>query len=123
MTLQMLTTSSEPTLLTLALEGQLNALTSPELERFVTDLDVQVKTLILDLNRLSFVSSAGLRVFAKARKAMQAREGKLCFVRLSPQVKRVFDIIKVVPPATIFQDEQELDSYLAHMQDQPYEDE
>jgi len=118
MTLHILTASSEVASLTLMLDGQLNAVTAPALEQLITHLDARITTLILDLSRLSFVSSAGLRVFAKTRRTMQSREGKLGFVNLSPQVQKVFDIVKVVPPSEIFCNEEELDSYLACMQDE-----
>jgi hypothetical protein len=39
-------------------------------------------------------------------------------VNLSPQVQKVFDIVKAVPYAEIFRSEEELDAYLASMQRQ-----
>jgi anti-sigma B factor antagonist len=117
MALRILTGSPDPTSTTLTLEGQLDAVTAPELEQFLaTYLDAGNKTLVLDLSRLHFVSSAGLRIFAKARKTMLSREGKLCFVNLSPQVQKVFEIAKAVPNTSIFRSVEELDAYLTLMQ-------
>lgn len=117
MALQIQTVSPEQTTLTLSLEGQLDAVTAPELDQFISaNLNPGITTLILDLSKLNFVSSAGLRIFAKTRKAMQAQEGKLCFVNLSPQVQKVFEIVKAVPTSDVFRNLEELDEYLATMQ-------
>ncbi|CAN1212179.1 STAS domain-containing protein [Tumidithrix helvetica PCC 7403] len=117
MTLKISTKLSEPTTSYLVLDGKLDAITAPELEEFIDNhLSPEIATLILDLQALSFVSSAGLRIFAKLRKMMKSRDGKAFFVNLSPQVKKVFDIVKAVPIAEVFQDIEELDAYLANMQ-------
>jgi anti-anti-sigma factor len=60
----------------LALDGQLDSLTADVLDKSIqTNLAQDTKTLIFDLQKLTFVSSAGLRVFAKARKTLKARGG------------------------------------------------
>ena len=79
-------------------------------------LNDTIKLVVVDLGKLSYISSAGLRTFAKLRKAMVAREGKICFVNLSPQVQKVFDIVKAVPISELFRSTEELDAYLATMQ-------
>jgi anti-sigma B factor antagonist len=117
MALEILTKSTEPTTMTLTLDGRLDAVTAPELEQFVTaQVGADVKTIVLDLGELSFISSAGLRTFAKMRKTLASREGRLCFVNLSPQVQKVFEIVKAVPHTEIFRNLEELDAYLTLMQ-------
>ena len=107
----------------LILNGKLDTITAPQLDQFIDDrLHRNVKTLVVDLQQLSFVSSAGLRIFAKARKTMKSREGKTYFVNLSPQVKKVFDIVKAVPISEVFQDPKELDAYLASIQQKAAEE-
>jgi len=123
MTLQIQTQPPDSTSITLRLEGSLDALTAPELDQFLsTKLDPATQILVLDLAKLRFVSSAGLRIFAKAQKLMKSRGGKVLFVNLSPQVQRVFEIVKVASTLQIFTSEEELDAYLASIQDQIYED-
>lgn len=117
MPLKILAKSTDPTSMTLTLEGSLDAVTSPELDQFFsTRVGAFVRTVVLDLARLSFISSAGLRIFAKMRKTLQARSGSVCFVNLSPQVKKVFEIVKVIPQTALFGTDAELDAYLATMQ-------
>jgi anti-sigma B factor antagonist len=118
MSLQIYIQASQPNTLHLMLNGKLDAITAPELEKFINDsINNDIKTLILDLQNLSFVSSAGLRIFAKARKMMKSRSGMVYFVNLSPQVKKVFDIVKAIPLSEVFQNFAEIDAYLQKMQD------
>jgi len=55
--------------LTVFIEGKLDAVTSPELEKEVGDL-AGVEDLVLDLKDLIYTSSAGLRVFLNFQKIM-----------------------------------------------------
>jgi anti-anti-sigma factor len=117
MVLQILVENTESTTLRLALEGKLDALTATDLDRSIQNtLTPNIKTLILDLENLNFISSAGLRVFAKLRKTIKSRDGELLFTNLTPQVKKVFDIVKAVPLAEVFMNTEELDEYLAVIQ-------
>ncbi|PSB00458.1 STAS domain-containing protein [Merismopedia glauca] len=122
MTLEISLESSEPNTMCLILDGKLDTITAPELDQFIShNLNRQIETLVLDLQKLSFVSSAGLRIFAKTRKIMKSRDGKIWFVNLSPQVQKVFDIVKAVPVSEVFQDPKELDAYLATLQNKAVE--
>ncbi|WP_201324622.1 STAS domain-containing protein [Pseudanabaena sp. lw0831] len=117
MALQILTDNSNPDTLCLSLDGQLDTLTASDLEKSLqSNLNQDIQTIIFDLQNLSFVSSAGLRVFAKARKTMKSKEGKVFFTNLTPQVKKVFDIVKAVPLSEVFVNTEELDAYLTVMQ-------
>jgi anti-sigma B factor antagonist len=79
---------------TVELAGSLDTATSPELERQLAPVfDMQVTDLVFDLERLNFISSAGLRVFANARKRLKERGGQCAFVRMQPQIQEVFEII------------------------------
>lgn len=117
MTLEIHSEILTSTQVNLALEGTLDAVTSPRLDEFISHhFDPAVLTVVIDLQKLVFISSAGLRIFAKLRKTLKSKGGTLCFINPSPQVKRVFDIVKAVPVSEVFQDIHELDNYLASMQ-------
>lgn len=99
---------------TVKLTGSLDTVTAPDLERQLTPvLAGPVKDLVFDLAQLKFISSAGLRVFAMARKQLKERGGQASFVHLQPQIQEVFEIIKSLPGVAIFKDAAELDRYLA----------
>jgi anti-anti-sigma factor len=102
---------------TVKLTGSLDTSTAPGLERELAPvMATQVKEVIFDLAQLKFISSAGLRVFANARKQLKERGGQASFVNLQPQIQEVFDIIKSLPGVAIFKDIAELDRYLAARQ-------
>ena len=103
---------------TVKLSGSLDTVTAPELERHLAPLLAQegVKDLVFDLAHLKFISSAGLRVFATARKQLKERGGQATFIHLQPQIREVFEIIKALPGVAVFKDIDELDRYLAARQ-------
>lgn len=77
--------------LTIALEGRLDTVTSPELEaELKKDMD-SVESLTIDLDKLEYVSSAGLRVLLSAHKVM-TRKGGMKIIHTNDLVREVFDI-------------------------------
>jgi anti-anti-sigma factor len=102
---------------TVKLIGSLDTATAPELERQLAPvLAGPVKDLVFDLADLKFISSAGLRVFSAARKALRERGGQASFIHMQPQIQEVFEIIKSLPGVAVFKDLAELDRYLAQRQ-------
>ena len=102
---------------TVKLNGSLDTATAPELERQLAPvLAGPARELVFDLADLKFISSAGLRVFAGARKTLKARGGQASFIRMQPQIQEVFAIIQSLPGVAVFQSEAELDQYLAARQ-------
>ena len=102
---------------TIKLNGSLDTVTAPELERQVAPvLAGAVKDLVFDLAELKFISSAGLRVFSIARKQLKERGGQASFIHMQPQIQEVFEIMKSLPGVAIFKDMAELDRYLAARQ-------
>ena len=76
--------------LSLKVIGRLDTNTSPELEAEM-NLD-GVNEVLFDLSELEYVSSAGLRVFLTAQKAMMACGGQMTIANPNATVKGVFDI-------------------------------
>ena len=102
---------------TVELEGSLDTATAPELERQLAPvLDMELTDLVFDLAGLKFISSAGLRVFANARKRLKEKGGQAAFVNMQPQIHEVFEIIRSLPGVAIFKTFDEMDEYLAARQ-------
>ena len=77
--------------LTIALEGRLDTMTAPELEKtFKESLD-GADTLIMDLSKLDYVSSAGLRVLLSVHKALH-NKGRMKVVNPNEIVREVFEV-------------------------------
>ena len=80
--------------LVLDLEGRLDAISSKMFEEKVVGLiDGGETRLVIDLARVDYVSSAGLRVFLMASKRLAPAEGKFALCSLQQPVKQVFDIV------------------------------
>ncbi|MDE5965417.1 MAG: STAS domain-containing protein [Lachnospiraceae bacterium] len=87
-----ITKNKENGVLTLALEGRLDTNTAPELEKEIgADLTDDVKTLILDLKDLEYISSAGLRVLLAAQKKMNIR-GNMLVKNANDMIMDVFQV-------------------------------
>ncbi len=97
--------------------GRLDTNSYRELEERV-DLVLHEKphTLVFDMADLDYISSMGVRVIAKAQKAMKTYDGKVVLFNLQPQIRKVFDIIKALPSQQVFSSTDELDDYLDRMQ-------
>jgi anti-sigma B factor antagonist len=97
--------------------GSLDSTTAPTLERELTPLiGGTLKALVLDMEGVTFVSSAGIRVILAARKQMADRGGSLLIANLQPSVAKAFEIVRAIPDMAIFRNIGELDDYLAAMQ-------
>lgn len=77
--------------LTVALEGRLDTLTAPELERALADALNGVKELLIDMTALEYVSSAGLRVILKLQKTMKIN-GCMKISGVNESIMEVFEI-------------------------------
>ncbi len=100
-----------------SLAGSLDTDTSAQLQDKIDhEIDSTVHMVIMDLKRLEFLSSAGLRVIFKTKKYMDSHEGKFMLLNLQPQVRKVFDIIKALDGMNVFKSQEEMDEYLTAMQ-------
>ena len=72
--------------------------------------------ILFDMEHADYINSMGIRVLVKAKKAMKQRGGKIVFINLQPQIKKVFDILNALPSLKVFANIQELDDYLDAMQ-------
>lgn len=77
--------------LTLSVEGRLDTLTAAQFEEELKQTLDGITELILDFQKLQYISSAGLRVLLAAQKTMN-RQGAMRLVGVSEPVREVFDI-------------------------------
>lgn len=77
--------------LVVALEGRLDTTTAPELEQELKNSLNGVTDLTLDLAKLDYISSAGLRVLLSAHKTMM-KQGQMKVINASEIVKEVFEV-------------------------------
>ena len=75
--------------LRISLTGELDSITSPELDRELQDLE-NVDEVVLDLKELAYTSSAGLRVIMGLKRRLAGRPLK--FENIGQEVREVLDM-------------------------------
>ena len=86
--------------LVIKVEGRLDTVTAPELEKEVKDSVQGVEVLVFDLAGLDYISSAGLRVVLSAQKTMNA-QGKMIVKNVNEAVMEIFEITGFTDVLTI----------------------
>ena len=87
-----LTTKKEGASIIVALDGELNTLTAPELKELLEKSIPETDALSLDFASCDFVSSAGLRVLLNTYKSMKAKKGSMELLNVGPTFKEVLNI-------------------------------
>jgi len=97
--------------------GSIDAHTHSALEEKVDEILAQKPDVIIfDMEFADYISSAGIRVLLKTKKALKETDGRMVFMNLQPQIQKVFDILKAIPSLKVFASIEELDKYLDVMQ-------
>lgn len=79
------------TCLTLAVSGRLDTMTAPDLEAELNQSLSGAESLVLDFEKLDYISSAGLRVLLSAHKAMSSKGG-MTVQHVNEVVREVFEV-------------------------------
>ncbi|MBR5537826.1 MAG: STAS domain-containing protein [Clostridia bacterium] len=77
--------------LTVSLEGRLDTTAAPLLEASLRDELDGVACLVLDMAKLEYLSSAGLRVILAAQKRM-SRQGRLVLKQVPEVILEILDV-------------------------------
>ncbi len=101
------------------LEGRLDGRTAPELDILIAkEPSSPFELMVLDMAKLDYISSAGIRSVLLALKKLKANGGKLALTNRQPQIVKVFEIMAALPDLKLFANQKELDSYLTKIQSQ-----
>ena len=77
----------------IALEGELNTLTTPAFEAELEPLLADAASVTLDFEKLSYISSAGLRVLLAAELAMEEKGAeRVRVVKPNDTIRNIFEI-------------------------------
>ena len=77
--------------LILKIAGRLDTTSAPEMEKAVKENISGVEKLIIDMEKLEYISSAGLRVLLSANKKMD-EQGSMKIKNVSEAIMEVFEI-------------------------------
>ncbi len=84
-----------------SLEGRLDTVTAPDLEKELRDALPELQELTLDFEKLDYISSAGLRVLLSTQKTMVDQGGDLKIVHVKEAIMEVFEITGFIDILTI----------------------
>ena len=86
--------------LVLSPEGRIDTVTAPEFSKTIEDNLEGVKDLVIDFEKLEYISSAGLRVLLTTQKNM-SKMGSMKLIHVSDVIMDVFNITGFVDILTI----------------------
>ena len=90
--------NAEETIIEIA--GRLDTITSPNLDKTISEDVADSKNLVLDVKDLEYISSAGLRVLLGAQKKMQ-KIGTMKLINVRPEIMEVFEMTRFTDILTI----------------------
>ena len=91
-----ITITEEGNQLIATFDGRLDTVAAQQISETIEPLMQNAdKTLILDCEKMPFISSSGLRIFIKIRKETVAKGGKMCLRNVNDDVKQVFKMTKL----------------------------
>lgn len=109
--------SNKPGIVTLLLVGTIDTETSSVLDEEICSVTTETtKTLVLDMAGVEYITSAGVGIIANAKTSMKQKGADLAMINLQPQVKKVFEIVRLLPVLNVFASKEELDEYLGKVQ-------
>jgi len=117
MSLKVSSTQRRPGVVVVSPIGSIDGNSSSMLDEKIDQILKQAPNVIIfDMEFLDYINSSGIRVLLKTKKALKASDGKIVFMHLQPQIKKVFDILQAMPSLKVFASIAELDNYLDVMQ-------
>lgn len=77
--------------LTVAIEGRVDTTTAPDLEKEIKGSIENISDLVLDFEKVEYISSAGLRVLLSTQKIMN-RQGEMSLINVSSDIMEILDV-------------------------------
>ncbi len=75
----------------IALEGRLDTMTAPDLEKEVQESTSGLTELVFDMDKLEYISSAGLRVLLASQKIMN-NQGSMKVINVNETIMEIFEV-------------------------------
>lgn len=76
----------------LCVEGKIDTLTSPDFQDVLLKTFQKATSVIIDMEKVSYISSAALRALMLGQRTAASKGGTLYVINVSPQVKDVFRV-------------------------------
>ena len=76
----------------LYIDGRIDSSTAMQFDKAVEKARAEASEIIIDCDRLIYISSAGLRVLVITEKEIKKRGGRLLLTNVSPSVREIFTV-------------------------------
>ena len=86
-----LTKKINDTELTVAIEGRVDTVTSPELDKLIKESVDGMDSLVIDMKDVEYISSAGLRVLLSSHKLM-SKKGGMTVINAGEDIMEIFEV-------------------------------
>lgn len=94
-------------------EGELEMFTSIKLKKYLDNIiEAGANKVILDFEAMTYINSLGLGILTEILKKSKKEGGALALINLSDEVRKIFEITKLVKFFKIFETEKEAVNYL-----------
>jgi len=92
--------------------GSIDSDTYMELDNKIAGiLDKTTVAIMLNMAGVTYVSSVGFSIIFRTKQALEKNKGSLAIANLQPNVKKIFEAVKVIPE-TLFATMKDADQYL-----------
>lgn len=79
-----------------AFDGRLDTVAAQQISEAIEQVIQQAdRNIVIDCEKMPFISSSGLRIFLKIRKEVAAKGGKMYLKSICPDVQQVFKMTKL----------------------------
>jgi anti-anti-sigma factor len=95
------------------LQGRIDSMSSPEIQKRINDIILGgERRLVVNMEGVNYVSSAGLRVFLEAQKKLKRVDGNVIFYKIPESVLNVFTMSGFLNIFSVVSTREEIDSAL-----------
>ena len=95
------------------LTGSIDTETHTQLEEELKEVvGEHIKALIFDMKNIGYISSIGIKVVLDTKREIEKRQATFTMVNLQPQIRKVLDVMRILPMIDIFDDMEEADKYI-----------
>ena len=116
MQLKVVTNLREPGIFSVTLFGPIDATTHVHFEHEIQPLLItSTKAIILNMDGVDYMSSLGIGALFKVKNFLGKNNGTLLLTNLQPQIKKLLDTVKALPPS-VFESIEEADEYINEIQ-------
>ena len=96
-----ITTTQEGAHITLAIDGRVDTNTSPQLQSAILDAFQRSSHIVLDFEKVPYISSAGLRALLIGQKTANSKRGSMELIHVCPAVMTILQSVGFADILTI----------------------